>query len=483
MIGRIVQINDLSEPKGGASKLAVDAACGLAAAGHRVTFLTGDDGRNPALAAAGVDMVALGQQRLKDKPRLHAFTSGLWNRPAGAMVRDWIDACDTPDTLYHLHGWTQILSPAVFDALAPVRDRLVVSAHDFFLACPNGAFASLNSGEVCPHMPLGRACLTTACDRDGAVQKLWRSARQAVHRRAFRPRSSPPVLAVHESMRGLLVRGGIPHGAIIALPNPVEPFSAERIAAESNREVLFVGRLEDSKGVDLAASAAAMAGAPFTVVGEGPLADRVRSLHPQARLLGRRSPAEIRSIARQARMLVMPSRYPEPFGLVAIEAAWSGLPVILAETALVAPDLVGCGAGIAVDPRGTAGFAAAIRYLMEDDTAARAMSEAAHGRTGALALTPRDWLGRLEDILKTRLAGSLAPAQFTSAAIPAHNTRLSSPASSHQAQTIGLAPRGACPERTGPEPTCDDAGARSPELRSSFGPSTAMISRSRHASP
>jgi hypothetical protein len=38
-------------------------------------------------------------------------------------VAAWIAQHDTPRTVYHLHGWLQILSPAVLHAAAPVRDR------------------------------------------------------------------------------------------------------------------------------------------------------------------------------------------------------------------------------------------------------------------------------------------------------------------------------------------------------------------------
>lgn len=273
-----------------------------------------------------------------------------------------------------------------------------------------------------------------------------------------------------------LTRGGIPDDAIVPLPNPVVPFSRERISAEHNREVLFVGRLEDTKGVDLAARAAAMAGAPLTVVGEGPLADRVAALHPRARLLGRRSPAEISTIAARARMLVMPSRYPEPFGLVAIEAAWSGLPVILAETALLAADIVDCGAGISADPRDTPRFAAAFRRLMDDDTGTRVMSEAAYTSTRALALKPQVWVDRLEAILHERIEQPTTFAQLASATIPAQTARLNKPASNHHFQTIGVAPTGATLGRT-----CDEADDCSATPRSSFGSSPVMISNSRHA--
>lgn len=408
MIERVVQINDLSDPKGGASKLAVQAACDLAARGLRVTFITGDAGDSPLLENAGVEIVALGQSRLLAGNPARAMVTGLWNHAAHRLVRDWIAGNDTPGTCYHLHGWAQILSPAIFSALDPVRGRLVISAHDFFLACPNGAFAWLKSGEVCPHTPLSRACMATPCDRDGPARKVWRSARQVVQRRAYRPRSSPPVLAIHAGMRTFLERAGIPGKSIIALPNPVEAYSRSRIAAERNHEVLFVGRLEETKGADLAAAAAARAGARLTVVGEGPLAPRIRELHPGARLVGRCDPEEIRRFASQARMLVMPSRYPEPFGLVAMEAAWSGLPVILARSALLGDDLVASGAGLAVDPRDIASFAAAMRVILDDDATARAMSVAGFEGTASLALTPTAWIDRLQAILMARVEDAYA---------------------------------------------------------------------------
>jgi hypothetical protein len=49
MIDHIVVINDLSVPKGGATALALASASAFRARGYRVTFVTGDDGDNPAL--------------------------------------------------------------------------------------------------------------------------------------------------------------------------------------------------------------------------------------------------------------------------------------------------------------------------------------------------------------------------------------------------------------------------------------------------
>ena len=409
---RIVVINDLSHPMGGASALAVDSAHRFALRGHRVAMLSGDV-PDPALAAAGIAAIGLGQARLLG--RAGALLDGLWNRAAARMVRSWIAANDTPGTVYHLHGWSQILSPSVFAALAPVRERLVISAHDFFLACPNGAFTNFATGAPCPHTALSRACLATACDRRGHAHKAWRVVRHAVQRMAFKPHSAPPVLAIHAAMRPMLARAGIPPEVIHPLPNPVTPFSAVRIAAERHEDVLFVGRIEATKGADLALAAARRAGMPIRLVGDGADRARLTAEYPEARFTGRTPPEAIGALAASARVLVMPSRYPEPYGLVAMEAALAGLPVVLPPSALLAPDLVDAGAGIAVDPRDTSAFAAVLAGLAKDDARVEAMSRAAFSATRHLALSPEEWIDRLLAHYAARLAAVQAPAGEKSA--------------------------------------------------------------------
>ena len=95
-------------------------AAGLARS-FRVVFLNGGplpDGMQPPL---GVEIVALGSKRLLSGGALTALTRGVYNRAAADMVARWIAANDRPSTVYHVHGWAQILSPSLFAAIAPVR--------------------------------------------------------------------------------------------------------------------------------------------------------------------------------------------------------------------------------------------------------------------------------------------------------------------------------------------------------------------------
>ncbi|MBS7455868.1 glycosyltransferase family 4 protein [Coralloluteibacterium stylophorae] len=407
--GRIVVLNDIAVPKGGATALALASARAFRERGEAVTYLCGDEGRNPELAALGVDLVGLGSARLTSLSPGRAMVSGLYNREARALVERWIAAHDTPDTVYHLHGWAQILSPSVFAALRPVLPRTLLSAHDFFLACPNGAYAFLKSGAVCPLTPLSPACIRADCDRRSYPHKLWRVARQAVYRNLFDVRRSPPVLAIHEAMRPFLMRGAIPDAAIQTLPNPVRPWSDTRIRAEDNRGFLFIGRLEDTKGPDLACAAARAAGQTLTLVGDGVLRERLAAEYPEMRFLGQQPPAALPDIVRGHRALLMPSRYPEPYGLVATEALWSGLPVIAADTAFLAADIVDAEAGLAAPPRDTPRLAGAMRRIADDDLLCATMSRNAFERTRHLGLGFDAWIDRLLASYAARLeAAALA---------------------------------------------------------------------------
>ena len=391
-IGRIVVLNDVCVAQGGAAELALLSVRLLRERGFPVTMITGDRGENPLLKTLGVPVVAAGEQRLLDAGLTASLVRGLYNGRATAVVRNWIARNDAPDTVYHLHTWSQIFSPAIFQALEPVRDRLFITAHDFFLVCPNGAYALFGTGQSCPYTPLSTRCVLTSCDRRNYGHKLWRVTRQIVQSRLLDyVEGYPRVLAIHPGMVPLLERGGVPAEAITTIPNPVRAWSARRIPAETNRSFVFVGRLNEEKGPDLAARAARRAKVPLTIIGDGSMLESLRRDHPEVTFAGRQPPEEVARLVRGARALVMPSRYPEPYGLVAGEALWSGLPVIAAEQALIAPSIVARGAGLACDPRDEAAFADALRRIANDDETARAMSVAAFENTRDLGREPAAW--------------------------------------------------------------------------------------------
>ncbi|PRY25155.1 glycosyltransferase involved in cell wall biosynthesis [Aliiruegeria haliotis] len=402
---RVVVINDSSLARGGATGLALLSVQMLAQCGQRVQFICGDAAGE---VAGAEDVLSLGRARLREGAALSALRRGVYDAEARDMVAGWIERNDNPGTVYHLHGWAQILSPAVLDALAPVAARTLLHAHDMFLACPNGAYMDYVDDRPCERVPMSVRCITTNCDRRSYPQKLWRVARQRQLRKALDWERRPwgGVAMIHPAMREMLERGGVPGDKLFTQRNPASAWCAERVQAEANDGLLYVGRLRGEKGVVELARAARQAGMPLTAIGEGPQGDILAREFPEVARPGWLDAAGIAEHARRARGLVMPSLTREPFGLVAAEASASGLPVILPTTALMSGEVNALSLGFSYngsDPQGLAGALQRLRDLAADET--RAMSERAFSRRTPLAATPEAWIDGLLATYERLIAG------------------------------------------------------------------------------
>lgn len=90
---------------------------------------------------------------------------------------------------------------------------------------------------------------------------------------------------------------------------------------------LLAGRLVPYKRPEVAAAAAAAAGVPLVVAGDGRSAEAVRRAGgPGLRLLGRVTDDQLRDLYRRCRALLMPGE--EDFGIVPVEAQACGAPVV-----------------------------------------------------------------------------------------------------------------------------------------------------------
>ena len=109
----------------------------------------------------------------------------------------------------------------------------------------------------------------------------------------------------------------------------VPPFvrRLEGLPSDGPACVLFVGRLVAGKGALEAAQAWRDSGVdlPLLVAGAGPLRPDLERLGAQ--VLGWLDRGALASLYARARVVVMASRWQEPFGIVGLEALASGVPV------------------------------------------------------------------------------------------------------------------------------------------------------------
>lgn len=189
---------------------------------------------------------------------------------------------------------------------------------------------------------------------------------------------------------------GLPSNKLALVRNAVNtvPPEAQALARpvawpEGTRRLLFVGRLDLQKGVDVLWRALEKLG-PDThalVAGAAVLADDAAAQWPRnATSVGWVGPGELETLFAQAELLVVPSRW-EGFGLVAAEAMRSGLPVVASRVGGLTEVVEHGITGLLVEPNSPEALTQAIGNLSADDLAR--MGRAGRDRVQTLFSMPR----------------------------------------------------------------------------------------------
>lgn len=157
------------------------------------------------------------------------------------------------------------------------------------------------------------------------------------------------------------------------------PVDVDRFQPQNDHDDYFlvVCELVRHKNVDVALAAAAKAGVPIKVVGDGPEAAALRSTYSgTAEFLGRLGDEELARVYARARAFAMPAV--EEFGIVAVEAHAAGRPVLAAGAGGALEIVLEGRTGAFVPPRDVDAMAAAMREVewdAFDPTAIRARAE------------------------------------------------------------------------------------------------------------
>lgn len=216
-------------------------------------------------------------------------------------------------------------------------------------------------------------------------------------------------------MRDEYLRAGVAPASLHAIPLFAPPDDAAAPAEDDSRsiDVLFVGRMTSLKGPDLLLEAARHAsirlGRTLTVVfaGEGPerdrLAEQAASDGVDARFSGWVTPQERDRLLRQAAIIAVPSRWPEPFGLVGLEGGVFGTPAVAFDTGGIGDWLVDGANGRLVDAaRGAAGFGDALADILENPALRRELAAGARAASARLSLA--NHMARLIPVLEQAAA-------------------------------------------------------------------------------
>ena len=162
----------------------------------------------------------------------------------------------------------------------------------------------------------------------------------------------------------------VPMGATLSSFKPLTE-------AEISHNLIYVGRLEKYKGVDyliLALSKIVLQfqNARLFIAGDGDFKNELQTLVASLKLqrnvifLGHLNRQQLVDVYHKSSVVIMPSIWPEPFGLVGVEAMSIGRPVIASDVGGISDWLIDGETGFLVPPKDAVAIAVAVSKLFSD---------------------------------------------------------------------------------------------------------------------
>ena len=153
---------------------------------------------------------------------------------------------------------------------------------------------------------------------------------------------------------------------------------------------MYLGRLEYEKGIHDAIAALPRIrrthpGTTLTIAGDGTQLDwlveqaRKHKVLKATTFVGRLDHEELVRLLHTADAAVLPSHY-EPFGIVALEAAATGIPLVTSNVGGLGEAVINGQTGMSFAPRDVAGLTTAVRAVIDDPEAAQQRAIAARKR-------------------------------------------------------------------------------------------------------
>ncbi|MGO9031457.1 glycosyltransferase family 4 protein [Mycobacterium sp.] len=351
-----------------------------------------------ALAAAGHEVVVLSRRPSGTDPSTHPSSDEI-----NEDVRVVAAAQDPHEFTFakDMMAWTLAMGHAMVRTGLSLKGTSsdhpwrpdVVHAHDWLVAHPAVALSEFYD------VPMVSTVHATEAGRHSG----WVSgslSRQVHAVESWLVRESDSLITCSASMRDEITELFGPGLAeVTVIRNGIDaarwPFAERRRhgVAGGPPELLFVGRLEYEKGVHDAIAALprirrAHPGTTLTIAGDGTQQDwlveqaRKHRVLKATRFVGRLDHAELLAALHRADAAVLPSHY-EPFGLVALEAAAAGTPLVTSNIGGLGEAVINGETGMSCPPRDVARLAEAVGAVLDDPAAAQRRARAARERLTA----------------------------------------------------------------------------------------------------
>ena len=263
--------------------------------------------------------------------------------------------------------------------------RILRMIHDHDLCCPRKHKYFIHNGKTCQH-PVGLRCYADLAFLERRKNNYFgfgfNNINQSMQNIIRHKKLEHLIVGSHYMMNELVING-IDKTQISILPPCVPRPIIEWQPLPPNNNILFVGQLIRGKGVDLLIESLAHISEEFycQIVGAGNAAPVIRKkiislgLDSKVEIIDWVENKELSAFYNNAKVVVVPSRWPEPFGMVGIEAMHYGRPVVGFDVGGISDWLKHDMNGLLVREQDTKAMGLAVNSILEDDLFANRLAK------------------------------------------------------------------------------------------------------------
>jgi glycosyltransferase involved in cell wall biosynthesis len=381
---RILLGNKFFYPRAGAETVFFQSRELLLNRGHEVVDFAMQDPQNLASPDAAFFAPARSYADGDLGSRIQSAAASVYSVAARRALRGLL-VQRRPDVA-HLHNIYHQLTTSIIDELRRQQVPVVMTLHDYKVVCPSyDLFTDHAPCRRCVgHLPWH--AVRHRCVK-GSLGGSAVAAAEAVLTRVRHSYAKVDAILAPSRFLADLATAYVPAERIRVLPNFLNDIPA--LHPRGDRQpgrpyVLFAGRLEEVKGIEVLAAALREwdPRVDLRIAGAGPLQSRVEELQASgtATYLGVRARPEITQLMRDALAVVVPSVWEENYPMSVIEARAAGTVVISSDRGGLREMIEHRVDGLLFDPGDPRALGHAISSLVDEPGLRRAMVDRSHAR-------------------------------------------------------------------------------------------------------
>jgi len=252
-----------------------------------------------------------------------------------------------PDVV-HLNNFTYQITPSVILEIENWRKktnhtcRIVFTAHDYNLVCPNHMLNNPNTRQNCEKCLGGHFinCTKGKCIHGSTVKSMIGTAEGYFWKWNGAYKYIDVVICCSEFMKTKMDTNPLFSGKTIALHNFIDKVEWKETVKKDY--VLYFGRFSEEKGIDtLIDVCKSLPDIQFVFAGTGPLEDKIKGI-PNINNVGFKTGVELELLIKEARFSIYPSEWYENCPFSVMESQMYGTPVLGANIGGI-PELIQVG--------------------------------------------------------------------------------------------------------------------------------------------